>query len=668
MQMELKRYIGLTIVVLFLSTFAHGQKITIKLADKAFHDFSWREAIDLYTFAHEKDPENVYVIRKLADSYRYLGNTEMVEKWLSMLIELGEEQPEDLFNYSMALKTNGKYDLSEEYLKEYSKLSPEDGRVNLEQSLLDYINFLVQDSARYEVESLPFNTKGADWGPTLYKNQLVYVSTGDPDESRDIKYNWDQLPFLDIYSVEIDEYGNYSKPDIYAKELMTSFHDGPATFDTNIDRMYFNSNRTNKNTNRVDDANNLQIYYADLEDGKWELKGGFKYNDARDNYRHPSIDASGDVLYFASDRPGGKGGNDIWWCRKQNGEWGEPVNLEEINTEGEEVFPFIASDGVLYFSSDGLGGMGGLDIYMALPDRGVFTSYENMGYPVNTSRDDFGLVLEETGMSGYFSSDRPGGLGHDDIYQVDILYVPVQIRGVVRDRINTYELEGVKVALLDENMDTVEVAYSKEDGEFVFSAFKQRNYKLAVTKEDYLPAEKEVSTYNKLPNEKILVEIFIEMNFDLMDQPDRLEPLSLEKIGDDELQIIQIEHINYAFDSDEILKDAAYILDKMVDMVSKYPDLEVIIESHTDSKGSDEYNLRLSKRRAASAYEYLVDKGIEPTTIEYTGYGETQLLNHCDDGVDCIEEEHAINRRSIIKLVRRGKYKTNRNARSLFYF
>ncbi|MGF7140934.1 OmpA family protein [Roseimarinus sediminis] len=666
--MELKRYIGLTIVVLFLSTFAHGQKITIKLADKAFHDFSWREAIDLYTFAHEKDPENVYVIRKLADSYRYLGNTEMVEKWLSMLIELGEEQPEDLFNYSMALKTNGKYDLSEEYLKEYSKLSPEDGRVNLEQSLLDYINFLVQDSARYEVESLPFNTKGADWGPTLYKNQLVYVSTGDPDESRDIKYNWDQLPFLDIYSVEIDEYGNYSKPDIYAKELMTSFHDGPATFDTNIDRMYFNSNRTNKNTNRVDDANNLQIYYADLEDGKWELKGGFKYNDARDNYRHPSIDASGDVLYFASDRPGGKGGNDIWWCRKQNGEWGEPVNLEEINTEGEEVFPFIASDGVLYFSSDGLGGMGGLDIYMALPDRGVFTSYENMGYPVNTSRDDFGLVLEETGMSGYFSSDRPGGLGHDDIYQVDILYVPVQIRGVVRDRINTYELEGVKVALLDENMDTVEVAYSKEDGEFVFSAFKQRNYKLAVTKEDYLPAEKEVSTYNKLPNEKILVEIFIEMNFDLMDQPDRLEPLSLEKIGDDELQIIQIEHINYAFDSDEILKDAAYILDKMVDMVSKYPDLEVIIESHTDSKGSDEYNLRLSKRRAASAYEYLVDKGIEPTTIEYTGYGETQLLNHCDDGVDCIEEEHAINRRSIIKLVRRGKYKTNRNARSLFYF
>lgn len=668
MLMELKRYIGLTIVVLFLSTFAHGQKITIKLADKAFHDFSWREAIDLYTYAHEKDPENVYVIRKLADSYRNIGETEMVEKWLAMLIEMGEEQPEDLFNYSMALKTNGKYDLSEEYLKEYAKLSPEDGRVNLEQSLLDYINFLVQDSARYEVETLPFNTKGADWGPTLYKNRLVYVSTGNPEASRDIKYNWDQLPFLDIYSVEIDEYGNYSKPDIYAKELMTSFHDGPATFDSNIDRMYFNSNRSAKNTSGSDNANNLQIYYADLEDGKWELKGGFKYNDVRDNYRHPSIDASGDVLYFASDRPGGKGGNDIWWCRKLNGEWGEPVNLEEINTEGEEVFPFIANDGVLYFSSDGLGGMGGLDIYMALPDRGVFTSVENMGYPVNTSRDDFGLVLDETGMTGYFSSDRPGGLGHDDIYQVDILYVPVQIRGVVRDRINTYELEGVKVALLDENMDTIEVAYSKEDGEFVFSAFKQRNYKLVVTKEDYLPAEKEISTYNKLPNEKILVEIFIEMNFDLMDQPDRLEPLSLEKIGDDELQIIQIEHINYAFDSDEILKDAAYILDKMVDMIRKYPDLEVIIESHTDSKGSDEYNLRLSKRRAASAYEYLVSKGIEPTTIQYTGYGETQLLNHCDDGVDCIEEEHAINRRSIIKLVRRGKYKTNRNARSLFYF
>lgn len=665
--MEFKKHIGLTLLILMLAGFAQGQRLTIKLADKAFHDFSWNEAIDLYLYAHEKDPDNVYVIRKLADSYRNIGDTEEVENWLNLLIEMGEEEPNDLFYYAMALKSNGKYEKSEEYLKYYAELRPEDGRVQLEQSLLDYVNFLVQDSSRYIVETVSFNTKGADWGPEFYKDRIVFVSTGDPEQSRDLKYNWDNLPFLDLYNVTVDEYGNYSEPEIFAKNLKTSFHDGPATFDEKKNRMYFNSNRTTKNVAREAEENNLQIYYADYEGGKWVEKGGFKHNDERDNYRHPSISAEGDVLYFASDRPGGKGGNDIWWCRIVNGEWSEPVNLEEINTEGEEVFPFISPDGVLYFASNGLGGMGGLDIYMALPDRGVFSDVENMGYPINTSSDDFGLVLDEDGMSGYFSSDRPGGLGHDDIYHVDILWVPVQIRGVVRDKINTFEVAGAKIALLDENLDTVDVAVSKQDGEFIFSAYKQRNYKIVVTKEDYNPSEKDISTYNKLPNEKIPVEVFIEMDFDEMAQGG-LEPLSLEEMDGKQLQVIQIEHINYAFDSDRILPEATIILDDIINLMNEYDDLEIIIESHTDSKGSDEYNLKLSKERAASAFDYLVDNGIAADVIEYSGYGETQLLNHCDDGVECNDEEHAINRRSIIKVVRRGAFKGKRNTRGMFYF
>ncbi len=659
---------GWVILFLVLSVTAMGQKLTVRLADQAREDFSWKEAIDLYTYAHERDPKDTYVIRRLAECYRNIGNTEEVELWLGKLIEMGEWVPEDYFHYSMALKVNGKYTESEKALKEYSQLRPEDGRIHMEQSLLEYINFLLKDSVRYVVEPVPFNTKGSDWGPTIYDNKLVYVSTGDPDASRDIKYNWDNLPFLDLYYVDIDEYGNFSNPQIFAKNLMTSFHDGPATFDEESKRMYFNSNRATKNVDRKGTENNLQIYYADLENGEWVFKGGFKYNNAQFNLRHPSLDPSGNVLYFASDMSGGKGGNDIYFCRKENGEWGQPINLEEINTEGEELFPFISTEGVLYFSSNGLGGMGGLDIYMSLPDRGVFTRGENMGYPVNSARDDFGLWLDDIGMSGYFSSDRPGGKGYDDIFSVEILWIPVQIRGTIRDRINTYEIPDARVALLDENLDTLEVAYSKEDGEFLFSAFKQRNYRLSVSKKEYLPAEKDVSTFNKLPNEKIEVEIFIEMDFDLLEAPDQLEPLSLEMVDGTELQIIQIEHINYAFDSDKILPDAAFILDKVVNLVNQYNDLEIIIESHTDAKGSDEYNLRLSKQRATSAFNYLVKKGIAPLTIEYSGYGETQLLNHCDDGVDCTEEEHAINRRSIIKVVRRGKYKTQRSSRSIFYF
>jgi outer membrane protein OmpA-like peptidoglycan-associated protein/tetratricopeptide (TPR) repeat protein len=653
--------------LLLLTTNTFGQ-LTIKLADQAYKDFSWNEAIDLYTYAHERNPKNTYVIRRLADCYRSIGKTDEVEKWLKMLIDMNEQIPEDLFNYSMSLKANGKYDESDEALKEYATMRPEDGRINLQQSLLDYIDFLLKDSARYEIETLPFNTKGSDWGTSRYGNKLVFVSTGDPEESRDIKYNWDNLPFLDLYSVDIDEYGNYSESSVFAKNLMTSYHEGPATFDIKNNRMYFNSNRSTKSTGKVGEENNLQIYYADYENGQWLFKGGFKYNDIRYNLRHPSIDKTGNLLFFASDMAGGKGGNDIYYCRKENGEWGQPINLEEINTEGEEVFPFIAPDGVLYFSSNGLGGMGELDIYMALPDRGVYHSVENMGYPVNSSRDDFGLILDDVGMSGYFSSNRPGGKGFDDIYKVEILYIPVQIKGVVRDRINSFEIAGARVALLDENLDTISVAYTKEDGEFIFPAFKQRNYRLAVSKDEYIPSEKDVSTYNKLPNEKIEVELFIEMDFEQLEEPDQLEPLSMEMINGAELQIIQIEHINYGYDSDKITADAAFILDKVVTMIKQYPDLEVMVESHTDAKGSDEYNLKLSKLRATSAYNYLVSKGVESLKITYSGFGETQLLNHCDDEEECTEEEHAINRRSIIKVVRRGKYKSNRASRSIFYF
>lgn len=666
-----KKTIFLVLLIsVLLTPFSYGQnKLTLRLADKAFADFSWNQAIDLYLYSYERDPKNAYIIRRLADSYRSIGKTEEVEYWLKMLIDMNEYVPDDLFNYSQALKSNMKYHESEEALAEFATMDPEDGRINLEQSLLDYIDFLVKDSTRFVVESLPFNTKGSDWGPCRFENKLVFVSTGDPGESRDLKYNWDQLPFLDLYSVDIDEYGNYSKSSIFAPKLKTSFHDGPATFDITANRMYFNSNRSSRNvSSKTGVENNLQIFYADLENGEWVFKGGFKYNNPLYNLRHPSIDKTGQLLFFSSDMPGGKGGNDIYFCRKENGDWSSPINLEDINTEGEELFPFIAPDGVLYFTSNGQGGMGGLDIYMALPDRGVYSKVENMGFPVNSSRDDFGLVLDDLGMHGYFASNRPGGMGFDDIYKVDILYIPVQIKGTVRDRINGFEVAGAKVELFDENSELIETAISKEDGEFLFGAYKQRNYRLAVSKEEYISAEKDVSTYNKLPNEKIEVDLFIEMDFSAMEEPDQLEPLSLEMDNGQHIQIIQIEHINYGYDSDKILPDAAFILNKVADFVNQYPDLQIVVESHTDSKGSDEYNLKLSKRRAASAYEYLKKRGVKPESIEYTGYGETQLLNHCDDGEECSEEEHSINRRSIIKVIRRGAYQQKRNSRSMFYF
>lgn len=665
------KYTMLFLVLMIMATTGSAQKLTIKLADKAFHDFSWMEAIDLYTYVHEKDPNNVYVIRKLADCYRNITQWEEVEKWLELIIEMGEENPEDLFYYSMALKSNGKYHDAEVILKDYKLLKPDDDRVALQQSLLEYVRFLIQDSSRFVVNIAPFNSRGADWGPTFYEDKIVFVSTGNPEDSRDPKYNWDQLPFLDIYAVTRLDDGGYSDPKVYAKDLNSTFHDGPATFDIQNNRMYFNSNRSTKNASRAEEENNLQIYYADLEKGDWVFKGSFEHNNVRDNYRHPSVSSDGLKLFFSSDRPGGKGGNDIWYCDNVNGSWTEPINFEVVNTEGHEVFPYYSPEGILYFASDGMAGMGDLDLFMAISYDGGknYTRIENMGYPINSPQADFGMVLDDVGMKGFFSSDRPGGLGHDDIYEVEILYIPVQISGTITDKMNTFEVEGAMVCLLDEKLDTLETLFTREDGSFVFSkTYKQRDYTIAVSSEGYLPAKRTVSTYGKLPYEKIVENIFIDMDIKAIDEPEMLEPLSMEMVGGNEIQIIQIEHINYGFDSDKILPEAATILDKIINLVSGTNGLKVMVESHTDSKGSDDYNLRLSERRAKSAYTYLLEHGIDSDMIEYTGYGETQLLNHCEDGVECMEEEHAINRRSIIKVIREGKYKSKKNNRSLFFF
>lgn len=232
-----------------------------------------------------------------------------------------------------------------------------------------------------------------------------------------------------------------------------------------------------------------------------------------------------------------------------------------------------------------------------------------------------------------------------------------------------FEIEGATVCLLDENLDTLEVVTTNEDGEYQFSkTYKQHNYRIAASMDEYNTAQKDVSTYGKLPYAKIRADLFLEMDFNMLEEENQLEPLSIEVVGGNEIQILQIEHINYAFASDEILPEAAETLDQVIFLVMQYPDLEVKIESHTDSKGSDAYNLKLSQRRAASANKYLIAHGINADIIEATGYGETQLLNHCEDGVECNEQEHSINRRSIIKVIRRGEYKTKRNTRSIFYF
>lgn len=669
--MDRQSNIFLLVVILgLLNSFqGFGQKLTVKLADKSFDEFAYVEAIGLYEYAYQKDTADNYIVKRLAEANRNVGNTEEVEKWLKKLIDRKVSEPEDIFNYSQALKSNGKYLIAEQWLKEYSDLRPEDGRVNIQVSLLEYIQFLMRDSANYEILNTSINTPGSDLGPSFYNDRLVFSSTSMGTKGG-MKYRWNELPYLDMYSAKIGPYGDLSDVQEFAPKLKTPMHDGPVSIDPKKDIIYFtrNSFLKGKASSSREGVNNLKIYLGKLEDGDWKLTGTFRYDSDEYSVGHPSISKNGTILYFASDMPGGYGKSDLYFSVLMNGQWSKPFNLgPKINTEGNEFFPFISNDGVLYFASNGHGGLGGLDIYFSVPEQGVFNSIENMGFPVNSPKDDFGMALDSTGMKGYFTSNRARGKGDDDLYFLKIKHVPVIIKGVIRDRDTREVLADAKIAVKNEAGNTILNSDTRSDGQFEFEVNKGQSYIIHVTRESYFENEKSVGTGALRPNDEVFSEIFLEKKID-ESSDNSPAPKSMEEEDGVPLQVVELEYINYELDKTEVTPEAAKIIDKLVALLKEYPDLEIRIESHTDSRGSDEYNMLLSKKRAKAAFDYVVMKGIDPKRLLYQGYGETRLLNNCKNGVQCTEEQHEVNRRSIVKVVRKGNYKEKRDQKSIFYF
>lgn len=651
-----------------LPNLSFGQKVTIKMADKSFDEFAFIDAIGLYVYAFEKDSTDNYVIKRLADANRNIGNTEEVERWLKKLIDRKVEVPEDIFNYSQALKSNGKYLLAEVWLKEYSELRPEDGRVNIQVSILEYIQFLMRDSIDFKIRDVSLNTVGSEMGPAFYKDQVVFSSTSIGAKTG-ANYKWNELPYLHMYSAKANDDGDLTSPEPFAPKLKTAYHDGPVSFDQGKDIIYFTRNNfvKGKISKSKTDVVNLKIFIGKLEDGEWNLTGSFQFNSNEYSAGHPSIDKDGSILYFASDMPGGYGKSDLYFSVLSNGQWSKPFNLgPKINTEGNEFFPFISSDGVIYFASDGHGGLGGLDIYFSVPEMGIFSSIENMGYPINSAKDDFGMAMDSTGVKGYFSSNRIGGKGNDDLYSLKIDHIPVIIRGTVKDRDTKDVLPDAKVTVIDEDGKTIFSSITRADGQFEFEVSKGQQYIVNVNKEFYSESEKTVATSTLRPNDEVFAEIFLDQKID--EQSNEPAPKSMEEEGGVPLQVVEIDYINYALDQTEIKPEAAVILDKLIALMKEFPDLEIRVESHTDSRGSDEYNMLLSKKRAKAAFDYLSSKGVDPNRMLYHGYGETKLLNKCANGVICTEEQHEVNRRSIVKVVRKGEYKEKRGAKSIYYF
>lgn len=404
--------------------------------------------------------------------------------------------------------------------------------------------------------------------------------------------------------------------------------------------MYFTRNNffEGEKGSDKDGINNLKIFSAELVNGVWTNIKGVHFNNDEYSVGHPSVSSDGKKLYFTSDMPGGIGGADIYVVAiNEDGTLGTPKNMGNIvNTEGNEMFPFIHNEGTLFFSSDGHVGFGLLDIFATIEDENnSVVNILNLGEPINSLKDDFSYYLSEEGFDGYISSNREGGVGDDDIYKFTRI-PPLMLKGQIFDDANNEPIVDAKVVLKDANGEEIAYFITEANGYYEHIVDRDANFTLEGSKEKYTSLTKEFNSFN-LDKEKELV---VNLNVGL-------KPI------EDVVLLADLEIIYFDLDKSNIRPDAALELDKVVALMNKYPGMVIRLESHTDSRANDDYNIRLSNRRAKSTYEYIISNGIDASRItEYKGFGETQLVNKCSNGVKCSKEEHQLNRRTEFVIIK----------------
>ena len=450
-----------------------------------------------------------------------------------------------------------------------------------------------------------------------------------------------------MHIADIDVNGDLVNNTPFNGGINTKFHESSTTFTKDLKTMYFTRNNYFKGEEKWDDENTikLKLYRASMQDDdSWGNVEELPFNSDQYSVAHPSLSLDEKRIYFSSDMPGTFGKSDIWYVDiidKEN--YGRPVNLgPNINTEERESFPYISSENVLYFSSNGLMGLGGLDIFMtALNSKGFPTSTTNLGEPVNSRYDDFGLIINPEINRGYLSSNRDGfdGSSSDEIYTFFEDICLVSLAGVVTD-IRTGDLiPGSKVQLIGEDLEVIAEQIVGEDARYNFKKDIidcSILYRItAGNGKAYKPASKDLTTPS------ISQDIIVDLALDW----------ATECAPNDLGCILELKPLYFDFDKSFIRADAAVELQKVLEAMNEYPEMIISFESHTDSRGNDIYNENLSERRAKSTRGWLLDRGISPDRLTAKGFGESQLLNQCANGVRCSEEEHQQNRRSFFRII-----------------
>jgi outer membrane protein OmpA-like peptidoglycan-associated protein len=539
--------------------------------------------------------------------------------------------------------------------------------------LLFYIGVLsaqTEGSGKYTIKSVGINTKNSDFGTAFYgENKLVFATPKKGITLVNDVWAENNQRYLELFVADIGPNGSLSNIELLKGDINTRYHEADVVFTKDLKTVYFTRNNYyNKKLARdAKQMSNLAMFKASVnERQEWVNIIPMPFNDVAYSVGHPALSKDEKTLYFISDMPGSMGQTDIFKVQINESGFGNPENLgPKINSSSKEFSPFV-DGGVLYFSSDRSGGMGGLDVYATKLTE--FTPEPVLlNAPINSSGDDFTFIINETSRTGYISSNRGGGLGDDDLYAF-IEVEPIEfkckqlITGEVRDKNTTEIILGAKVSIKDAEGNIVEEVEVNEEGVFSLAASCETEYTLEGSKEGYTTQRKSLTTSNEA--DKKLKLLILLGTGDILEQveapvaeeakpeglPDEL-PEEIVKVRPS-TYIVNIEPIYFELNSSYLNKEAKRELDKVVDLMNRYPEMIIESGSHTDSRGIVGYNVWLSTRRAKSTVSYIIEKGVDPNRITGKGYGETQLINECSDNVDCTETQHAMNRRTEFVIIK----------------
>lgn len=596
----------------------------------------------------------------VAESYRLSNRIQFATPFYLIAKEKGYEDKNINFNLAYAAKANGKYADAKKYLKEFIDSKPSRELVVKAEIELDNLPAVEEYNKKpspVKIQGLVGNTNQAEFGPIKMGDDLILTSSKKP-----LIYKNNGLPFLGLYKAHLKKPGEIEKLELFSPNLLeANTNEGTPAFSKEGNLMVFARGNSGKSK---DPSPDVDLYISTKRDGNWSTPERLAISDSIGWDGSPAFSRDGKTLYFSSNRRGGKGGLDLYRAPMDNsGRFGRPINLgSTINTRGNEIFPYVSEDGKLYFSSDGHPSLGGLDIFVA-SRSGDEIQIEHLGIPVNSVGDDFGLFLSDV-TQGYFSSNRVGGKGDDDIYYFES--TGSEDRWWSNEITITESTEPVKVALYHLRTQILNARNKpianakvgvKRNGEIQPVMFTDAKGYVEIidlnpadqisfnaSKEKFLTKRSEFLMDGRDIPKQLLKKELTDTTFD------HKIILGQAEVGEEIGALFDVNPIYYDLDKSTIRPDAAVELDKIVQVLKDNPDISIELGSHTDARASASYNMKLSQRRAESAVKYIIEHGIEAARIKAKGYGETQLINGCSDGVDCSEEAHQENRRTEFKI------------------